>query len=105
VDCDISKTLEVLRQAEQIGMTRWDYSYILTTLDLQPSDMDEYKYGDAQFFAFRLVDLERSEVEGINRELSSIAGSGSSRSGGPYRQQEFPIHNSIPRGLTVSQPP
>lgn len=53
-------------------MTRFDYSYILTTLDLQASDMDEYKFGDAEFYAFRLVDSDRPEVQSISLELNSI---------------------------------
>lgn len=63
LDCNTEKIYEVLKQAQQIGMMSDYHSYLITSLDLQILDLDEFKYGGTNVTAFRLVDPDSVAVE------------------------------------------
>ncbi|KAG4074265.1 hypothetical protein HA402_008674 [Bradysia odoriphaga] len=68
LDCSIEKIYEVLKQAQQIGMMSDYHSYLITSLDLQTINLDEFRYGGTNITAFRLVDPYSQLVQNTVRE-------------------------------------
>lgn len=68
LDCSTEKVYQVLKQSQQIGMMSDYHSYLITSLDLQTLDLEEFKYGGTNITAFRLVDPESVVVQNIVSE-------------------------------------
>ncbi|CAG7834172.1 unnamed protein product [Allacma fusca] len=65
LDCDTRKILGVLKQAQQIGLMTYKYSYVLTTLDLHTIDLEDFRFAEVNITAFRMVDPNRPEVQTV----------------------------------------
>ncbi|XP_054273168.1 glutamate receptor ionotropic, kainate 2-like [Macrosteles quadrilineatus] len=75
LDCATEKLPEVLLQAMQVGLMGSEYSYIITTLDMQSVDLEPFVYGGTNITGFRMIDPEDSMVRDAieyfkNREIS-----------------------------------
>src|SRR5665811_585467 len=53
----------------------YEFSFIITSLDLQTLDLEDYKHADINMTAFRLVDPEKHEVQNIVRQWNSLSSS------------------------------
>ncbi|CAH1800045.1 unnamed protein product [Owenia fusiformis] len=65
IDCDYTKVQDILKQAQQINMMTQYYHYLLTTLDLDLVDLNDFRYGGTNITAFRLVDPSRPQVQAV----------------------------------------
>ncbi|XP_043279379.1 glutamate receptor ionotropic, kainate 2 isoform X2 [Venturia canescens] len=65
LDCSTDRIHSVLKQAQQIGMMSDYHSYLITSLDLNSVDLEEFKYGGTNITAFRLVDPEKPEIQKV----------------------------------------
>ncbi|KAK9498544.1 hypothetical protein O3M35_003153 [Rhynocoris fuscipes] len=68
LDCSTDKIYNVLKQAQQIGMMSDYHSYLITSLDLQSVDLEEFKYGGTNITALRLVDPNNVEVQRVVKD-------------------------------------
>lgn len=73
LDCSTDKVYEVLKQSQQIGMMSDYHSYLITSLDLQTINLDEFKYGGTNITAFRLVDPNSALVQSTMRDWQMAA--------------------------------
>lgn len=73
LDCSTDKVYDVLKQAQQIGMMSDYHSYLITSLDLQTINLDEFKYGGTNITAFRLVDPNNPLVQSTMRDWQMTA--------------------------------
>ncbi|XP_073988845.1 kainate-type ionotropic glutamate receptor subunit 1D isoform X1 [Rhodnius prolixus] len=71
LDCSTEKIYNVLKQAQQIGMMSDYHSYLITSLDLQSVDLEEFKYGGTNITALRLVDPNNVEVQRVVKDWMS----------------------------------
>ncbi|CAL8109948.1 unnamed protein product [Orchesella dallaii] len=71
IDCATDKALEVMKQAQQVGLMTYQYSFIITSLDLHTLDLVDFSYGDINITAYRIVDPERPEVDAIVKQWNS----------------------------------
>ena len=49
-----------LRHAQQVGMMTEPYSYLVTSLDLQSADLEDFKFSRTKISGLRLIDTESS---------------------------------------------
>ncbi|XP_031625101.1 glutamate receptor ionotropic, kainate 2 [Contarinia nasturtii] len=70
--CSTEKIYNVLKQSQQIGMMSDYHSYLITSLDLQTIDLDEFKYSGTNITAFRLVDPDNYNVRKTVAEWSQL---------------------------------
>ena len=69
LDCRNEVVIEVLKQAQQIGLVSEGYFFLITSLDAHTLNMDDLKYGGTNFTAFSLIDPSRKEVNSIVRTM------------------------------------
>lgn len=65
LDCEKRILGDVLMQAQQVGLISTGYYFLLTSLDAHVVDLDNYKYGGTNFTAFRLIDVDKQEVQNV----------------------------------------
>ena len=65
LDCEQKILGDVLMQAQQVGTISQGYFYLLTSLDAHVVNLDNYKYGGTNFTAFRLIDVDKPEVQNV----------------------------------------
>ena len=65
LDCEQKILGDVLMQAQQVGTISQGYFYLLTSLDAHVVNLDNYKYGGTNFTAFRMIDVDKSEVQNV----------------------------------------
>ena len=65
LDCSKDIMGEVLDQAQQIGMTSKEYSYLLMGLDAHTVNLDRFRYSGTNFTAFRMVNINSKEVQDV----------------------------------------
>ena len=65
LDCEQKILADVLMQAQQVGLISTGYYFLLTSLDAHVVDLENYKYGGTNFTAFRLIDVDKSEVQNV----------------------------------------
>jgi hypothetical protein len=70
IDLPPTDTFLLLKTALQSGMINSTYQYILTTLDVQTIDMEDYKYNKANITAFRIVKSDTSFHKYISYNLT-----------------------------------
>ena len=58
IDLEPDKTHQLLKMALQLGMINSTYQYIMTTLDIETVNLDDFKYNRANITAFRLVQTD-----------------------------------------------
>lgn len=56
IECSAESLVEVLKQAQQIGIMIDKYHYIITNLDAQTIDLEPYQYSGANITVLRMVD-------------------------------------------------
>ncbi|KAL3278738.1 hypothetical protein HHI36_016268 [Cryptolaemus montrouzieri] len=71
LDCSTERIYDVLKQAQQIGMMSDYHSYLITSLDLNLVDLEDFKHGGTNITAFRLVDPQNPDVEKVLKEWNS----------------------------------
>ena len=49
LDCDKDKVMDVLKQAQQVGLVSEGYYYLITSLDAHTLNMDEFKVRYAKY--------------------------------------------------------
>ena len=52
-------------QAQQVGLISQGYYFLLTSLDAHVVNLENYKYGGTNFTAFRLIDVDKAEVQNV----------------------------------------
>jgi len=62
IDVEHHKIHELLRQAQQIGLTREYHSYFITTLDLHLVNLDDFMYSGTNITSLRLVDPRNPDI-------------------------------------------
>ncbi|XP_063242515.1 glutamate receptor ionotropic, kainate 2 [Bacillus rossius redtenbacheri] len=67
LDCSTERIYDVLKQAQQIGMMSDYHSYLITSLDLQTVELEEFKYGGTNITALRLVRPDSPELQRMGR--------------------------------------
>ncbi|CAG7824227.1 unnamed protein product [Allacma fusca] len=72
IDCDARKLENILKQAQQIGIMTYKFSFIITSLDLHTVDLNHFKYSEANITSFRMVDPEKPETQSLLREWASL---------------------------------
>lgn len=65
LDCEQQILADVLMQAQQVGLISTGYFFLLTSLDAHVVDLENYKYGGTNFTAFRLIDVDKPEVQNV----------------------------------------
>ena len=65
LDCEQKILADVLMQAQQVGLISTGYYFLLTSLDSHVVDLENYKYGGTKFTAFRLIDVDKAEVQNV----------------------------------------
>ena len=65
LDCEQKILADVLMQAQQVGLISSGYFFLLTSLDAHVVDLENYKYGGTNFTAFRLIDVDKPEVQNV----------------------------------------
>eukprot|EP00090_Calanus_glacialis_P039909 TRINITY_DN6950_c0_g1_i1.p1 TRINITY_DN6950_c0_g1~~TRINITY_DN6950_c0_g1_i1.p1 ORF type:complete len:973 (-),score=205.08 TRINITY_DN6950_c0_g1_i1:162-3080(-) len=65
LDCEKKILDEVLKQAQQVGLISQGYFFLLTSLDAHTVNLEDYKYGGTNFTAFRLIDVDKPEVQNV----------------------------------------
>nr|QBB73017.1 ionotropic receptor [Protaetia brevitarsis] len=58
IDCKVDNLIQLLQQAQQVGMMTSRYYYIITNPDLQTVDLEPYKYSDTNITGVRIIDPE-----------------------------------------------
>lgn len=70
LDLNPEETEEILKMALQLGMINATFNYIITNLDIEIMNLDDYKYNRANITAFRLVKSESEFYKKISLNLS-----------------------------------
>jgi len=65
LDCEKKILEEVLRQCQQVGLVSQGYYFFLTSLDAHTVNLDDFKYGGTNFTAFRMIDVDKPEVQNV----------------------------------------
>jgi len=65
LDCEKKILDDVLKQAQQVGLISQGYYFLLTSLDAHTVNLEDYKYGGTNFTAFRLIDVDKPEVQNV----------------------------------------
>lgn len=65
LDCEQQILADVLMQAQQVGLISTGYFFLLTSLDAHVVDLENYKYGGTNFTAYRLIDVDKPEVQNV----------------------------------------
>ena len=65
IDCEKKILEEVLRQCQQVGLVSQGYFFLLTSLDAHTVNMEDFKYGGTNFTAFRMIDVDKPEVQHV----------------------------------------
>merc|ERR1712128_352916 len=65
LDCERKILAEVLQQAQQVGLISQGYYFLLTSLDAHTVDLEDFKYGGTNFTAFRMIDVDKPEVQNV----------------------------------------
>lgn len=60
LDVSSDKIFTALRHAQQVGMMTEPYSYLVTSLDLQSADLEDFKFSRTKISGLRLIDTESS---------------------------------------------
>ena len=79
LDCEKHILAEVLKQSQQVGLISQGYFFLLTSLDVHTVNLDDFKHGGTNFTAFRMVDIDKPEVQNV---LYSIVHNAVLESGG-----------------------
>ncbi|CAH1226185.1 GRIK2 [Branchiostoma lanceolatum] len=90
IDVSYEKLPRVLHKALQLGMMTHFYHYIVTSLDLGTIDLENYRHGDVNLTAFRLVDNKNPRVQEVLRDWTRV------------RESSNVISGTIKDGLTTS---
>ncbi|XP_078618325.1 glutamate receptor ionotropic, kainate 2-like isoform X2 [Branchiostoma floridae x Branchiostoma japonicum] len=90
IDVSYEKLPRVLHKALQLGMMTHFYHYIVTSLDLATVDLENYRHGDVNLTAFRLVDNKNPRVQEVLRDWTRV------------RESSNVISGTIKDGLTTS---
>ncbi len=96
LDCRPENVHEVLRQAQQVGITTAYHTYLITTLDLQMIELEEFKYSGVNITGFRLVDPLRPETQKVVQDWMR----GESRFGSA--EMRFGKKTTVGGGVAVS---
>ena len=70
IDLEPSETQIFLKTALQSGMINSTYQYILTTLDVETIDLEDFKYNKANITAYRIVKADTSFHKYITYNLT-----------------------------------
>jgi hypothetical protein len=70
IDLDPEKSQQLLKMALQLGMINSTYQYILTTLDIETVNLDDFKYNRANITAFRLVQTDSPFHKAVTYNLT-----------------------------------
>ena len=92
LDCEQKILGDVLMQAQQVGTISQGYFYLLTSLDAHVVNLDNYKYGGTNFTAFRLIDVDKPEVQNVIYGIVESIMDSDLRSG----------HVVVPEGIELS---
>ena len=60
LDVSSDNIFTALRHAQQVGMMTEPYSYLVTSLDLQSTDLEDFKFSRTKISGLRLIDTESS---------------------------------------------
>ena len=92
LDCEQQILADVLMQAQQVGLISTGYFFLLTSLDAHVVDLENYKYGGTNFTAFRLIDVDKPEVQNVIYGIVESIMDSDLRSG----------HVVVPEGIELS---
>ena len=70
IDLQPEESQTFLKMALQTGMINATYQYILTTLDIETINLEDYKYNKANITAFRLVKTDSNFHKYITYNLT-----------------------------------
>lgn len=79
LDCDIKILVEVLTQAQQVGLIADKYNFIVCTLDLHTINIEPFQYSGMNFTAVRIIDpddyMTRKIIEDFfqNKEIKDAS--------------------------------
>jgi len=65
LDCEKKILEEVLKQCQQVGLISQGYFFFLTSLDAHTVNLDDFKYGGTNFSAYRMIDVDKPEVNNV----------------------------------------
>ena len=65
LDCERKILEEVLIQCQQVGLVSQGYYFLLTSLDAHTVNLDNFKYGGTNFTAYRMINVEKPEVQNV----------------------------------------
>ena len=65
LDCEKYILEEVLQQCQQVGLISQGYYFLLTSLDAHTVNLDNYKHGGTNFTAFRMIDINKPEIQNV----------------------------------------
>jgi len=65
IDCEKKILQEVLKQSQQVGLVSQGYYFLLTSLDAHTVNLEDFKYGGTNFTAFRLINVDKPEVQNV----------------------------------------
>jgi len=65
LDCEKHILEEVLKQCQQVGLISQGYYFLLTSLDAHTVNLEDFKHGGTNFTAFRMIDVDKPEVQNV----------------------------------------
>lgn len=80
---------DCLKQAQQVGLMTERQSYLITSLDLQTIDLEDFMYGKTRITALQLIDRQSQTFERVVNELNEAKLQLSSRISGKSQQQQI----------------
>ncbi|XP_021964381.1 glutamate receptor ionotropic, kainate 2 isoform X1 [Folsomia candida] len=103
IDCSTVKLAEFFKQAQQVGLMNYQFSYIVTTLDLHTLNLEDYQHGDINITAFRMLDPDKPEVQSVVRQWNNLLNTQGSR-GQAYNQQSPYYYGSKDQARQLRKP-
>ena len=79
MDCEFEKVQDILKQASEIGLTTDYHAFIITNLDVERLELQDYKFDNFNITGFRIVDTVNPEVGEVVKYWTETFGHGRGR--------------------------
>ena len=84
LDCEKTILAEVLKQCQQVGLISQGYYFFLTSLDAHTVNLEDFKYGGTNITAFRMINVDKIEVQRVVYDIVAELGKQTNWGGGTF---------------------
>lgn len=74
LDVKTENLYEALKQAQQVGCMTEEYSYLITSLDLQTLDLEDFKYSRTKITGFSIIQVAKQQQQPILKQTTNGQG-------------------------------